>query len=485
MLSILIIDEHPAIAASLKDLENKLDIVLFAAHSLSQGFTLGERKAVDVIFMRDVIAGVSSGDALNDFQQILPGAEILLYSDRGDEQQAENALNSGVWDYVVSPNLEQTLPDILRRVIRYCRNKKEDFETKEEALRQQLQHYGIIGSSSTMQNCLNLVAKLGQSDASVLINGETGTGKELFASAIHNISKRNGKKLVVVDCAALPTTLVESILFGHVRGSFTGAEKTQQGLIKKADGGTLFLDEVAEMPLEIQKKFLRVLQEMNFYQVGSTTPQKSDFRLIAATNKDLETMVAEGRFRKDLLFRLKTFQLELPPLRNRKTDITELVYHLRLLYCRKHKLKKKKLTTDYLAILNRYEWPGNVRELFQAVEFSLESAQQSEIIDTPHLPVNIRLAVTKKSMQEIAEHTDKCQDTELPDQLSAMPTMKEDRELAVEKQEKRYLQRLLQLSEGHIKKCCETSGLSRSRLYYLMKKHGLNKNSSLLTSTEK
>jgi len=251
------------------------------------------------------------------------------------------------------------------------------------------------------------------------------------------------------------------------------------GLIKQADGGTLFLDEVAEMPLEIQKKFLRVLQEMNFYQVGSATPQKSDFRLIAATNKDLEKMVAEGTFREDLLFRLKTFQLELPALRKRTTDITELVYHFRHLYCRKHKLKKKKLTTDYLAILNRYTWPGNVRELFQAVEFSLESAQQSEILDIPHLPVNIRLAVTRRSMQEMAEQTDDGLEKDLPDQLSAMPTMREDRYLAVKRQEKRYLQQLLRLSRGDVKKCCEISGLSRSRLYDLLKKHGLSKNSPI------
>jgi two-component system NtrC family response regulator len=484
VLSILIIDEQATIAASLKGLQEQLGIVLFAAPSLAEGFVVAEMEAVDVIFMRDILGGEPSGDRINDLQQLLPGTEILLYSDKGDEQQAENALLSGAWDYVVSSNLEQNLPDILRRVVRYCRNKKEDIETKEKAVRQQLQHYGIIGSSSSMQNCLNLVARLGQSDASVLIYGETGTGKELFASAIHNISRRSGKKLVVVDCAALPTTLVESILFGHIRGSFTGADKTQQGLIKQADGGTLFLDEVAEMPLEIQKKFLRVLQEMNYYQVGSTTPQKSDFRLIAATNKDLETMVAEGTFREDLLFRLKTFQLELPPLRKRKTDITELVYHFRHLYCRKHKLKKKKLTTDYLAMLDRYEWPGNVRELFQAVEFSLESAQQSEILDTPHLPVNIRLAVTKKSMQEMADKTDDGLEDNLPDQLSAMPTMKEDRELAVEKQEKRYLQKLLRLSGGNIKTCCETSGLSRSRLYDLLKKHGLSKKSPILNSAE-
>jgi two-component system NtrC family response regulator len=217
-----------------------------------------------------------------------------------------------------------------------------------------------------------------------------------------------------------------------------------------------------------------VLQEQKYLPVGSSSAEKSDFRVIAATNKNLEAMVGEGMFREDLLFRLKTFQLELPPLRTRRADIAELTYHFRNIYCRRNKLKRKKLATDYLMLLNQYHWPGNVRELFQAVEYSITEAKDSTILEAAHLPLNIRLSVTKQKLQKNTTEQKEPGQKNLPDQISFMPTMKEDRERAIQNQEKHYLKRLLQLSEGNIKQCCETAGLSRSRLYDLMKKYNLS-----------
>ncbi|HKJ64174.1 MAG TPA: sigma 54-interacting transcriptional regulator, partial [Desulfopila sp.] len=300
---------------------------------------------------------------------------------------------------------------------------------------------------------------------------------------IHNISARSTRNMTIIDCAALPSTLVESILFGHAKGSFTGADKAQKGLVKQADGGTLFLDEIGEMPLEIQKKFLRVLQEQKYLPVGSSTPETSNFRLIAATNKDLEDMVEKGEFRGDLLFRLKTFNLELPPLRIRKIDVAELAYYFRNLYSKRHKLHKKKLSTDYLMTLNQYEWPGNVRELFQAVEYSFTDARDSTILESAHLPVNIRLAVTKQKMRQSNQSPPE-QERDLPENLASMPTLKEDRDQTIQVQERRYLERLLKLSDGDIKQCCKTAGLSRSRLYDLFKKYDLNQKTTTLHSRE-
>ena len=278
--------------------------------------------------------------------------------------------------------------------------------------------------------------------------------------------------MTVVDCAALPSSLVESILFGHAKGSFTGADKKQPGLVKQADGSTLFLDEVAEMPIETQKKFLRVIQERKYLPVGGNVETCSDFRLIAATNKDFAAMVEAGTFREDLYFRLKTFHLELPPLRDRVSDISDLVYHYRDNYCRHHKLPKKNISPDFAMLLGHYAWPGNVRELFQAMECAIASAQDSAVLYAKHLPLNIRIETTKKKISAMAAG-----DTnDIPDDQNAesgMPTLKGARDKAIADQEEKYLRKLVSISAGNIQKSCEISSLSRSRLYDLLKKYQL------------
>ena len=480
----LIIDEKTEISETLVHAAAHLDVEVHLAETLEAGLIACRKDAVgfNVIMMRDMVAGQPSCFAIQDFKSTPGSPEILIYSEKGDPKHAEYALEGGAWDYIINPQSEKKLVIIFRRVLRYCHNKSDSFRERQQEVRGQLKEHGIIGSSAAIQNCINLVANLAPSEASVLITGETGTGKELFASAIHSISSRSHKNMIVVDCAALPSTLVESILFGHAKGSFTGADKTRKGLVKQADGGTLFLDEIGEMPLEIQKKFLRVLQEREYRPVGSTTTESSNFRLIAATNKNIEAMVDKGLFRDDLLFRLRTFQLELPPLRNRKTDIAELVYFYRDRYSKGHKLRKKKLTSDYLMTLKQYQWPGNVRELFQAVEYSIADALESSLLETVHLPLKIRLAVTKQNLEEQKDHPADSPELTVPDDISSMPTMKEDRDRALCSQERQYLETLIRITGGDIKLCCKTASLSRSRLYDLLKKHGLSMNKTILHS---
>ena len=479
-MKVLIIDDTKHVADIVMQQAARLDVEMHFAATLEQGLRACQVKGggFDVVLMRDIISDRASCFIIEDLRATPLSPEIIIFTQKGDPQHAEHALQNGAWEYVIDPCPEKKLPNMLRRVLRYRRNRRQGFKEKERKIREQLQEHGIIGSSAAIQNCLSLVTSIAQSDASVLITGETGTGKELFSSAIHNISSRSQKNLTIVDCAALPSTLVESILFGHAKGSFTGADKKQQGLVKQADGGSLFLDEIGEMPHEIQKKLLRVLQEQQYLPVGSTVPESSNFRLIAATNRDLEAMVKEGTFREDLFFRLKTFQLELPPLRTRRTDISELAYSFRNHYCIQHKLKKKQLSTDYLMTLSKHQWPGNVRELFQAIEYSMVDAHDSTALEPMHLPLNIRLAVTKKKLENhqpgvSAELMD-------PEDLSSIPTIKEDRERAIQVQEKQYLTTLLKITNGDIKQCCETAGLSRSRLYDLLKKYGLSQNNSTL-----
>ncbi len=480
-MNVLIIDEREDIIQALHDQVEELGITVFSTSSLDAGLEIcrkGKENDIEIILMRDLVSGVPSYHSLQVFKstELLP--EVLIYTEAGNPEDVEVALEGGAWDYIVIQDPRKSLMDALRRVLRYRKNKDLNLEENLHKVARHQEDFGIIGSSPSIQNCVDLMSRIAQSDASVLITGETGTGKEVFASAIHNISERNSKSMTVVDCAALPTTLVESILFGHIKGSFTGADKRQTGLVKQADGGSLFLDEVGEMPLEIQKKFLRVLQEGTYLPVGSRTPESSDFRLIAATNKDLEQMVEEGSFREDLFYRLKTFQLELPPLRSRRIDIAELAYYFRNHFCSRKKLKKKKLSTDYLVSLNSYEWPGNVRELYQAVEYSMIDAQDSTVLESAHLPLNIRLAVTKKKLATYNNHEDSRYEVPAYKKISSMPTLKEDRERAINDQEKRYLETLLHLSGGDMKLCCETAGLSRSRLYDLLKKYSLSKKTS-------
>lgn len=478
----LVIDEITSIADTLLRNAPSLGVEIHFVASLEEGLRAcrDDEVGFDVVLMRDIVSGDASCFTIQDFLATPYSPEILIYTDKGDPGHVEHALESGAWDYIIDSDLEKILPDILRRVVRYCNSKSDAFDKLQQEARELLQDYGIIGSSTTIQNCLNLVTSLAQSDANALITGETGTGKELFAQAIHGISSRSHEKLTIVDCAALPSTLVESILFGHTKGSFTGADKNRKGLIKQADGGTLFLDEIGEMPLEIQKKFLRVIQEREYLPVGSTVSESSDFRLIAATNRDLEAMVEEGTFREDLLFRLRTFHLELPALRNRSADIAELAYSFRNRYCNSNKLGKKKLSTDYLITLKNYEWPGNVRELFQAVEHSIAGALESTIMEPVHLPLKIRLAVTKKKLEKNKYQSTMSPESILPGDLTSMPTMKEDRDKAIQVQERQYLKNLLRGTGGDIKQCCETAGLSRSRLYDLLKKHGLSQNTTTL-----
>ncbi len=472
--AVLIIDHDLEIFDILSKYKGELALRVSYADTLKEGLEKNQSEGYQVILMRDSLTDGDSCFIVQEFQHDAHPPEIIIFTDNGDLAQAEIALRNGVWDYVVTSSLKKKLPELLQRAIRYRHSKKNYDELPQHQIRDKLKPHGIIGHSSLIRKSIDFAAKIAPSDSNVLITGETGTGKELFARVIHNLSSRASKNMTIVDCASLPTSLVESILFGHAKGSFTGAEKKQPGLIKQSDGGTLFLDEVGEMPPEIQKKFLRVLQERKYLPVGGNVETTSNFRLIAATNKDLQVMVDQNMFRKDLLFRLKTFQLELPPLRMRTSDITELAYFFRDDFCMRNKTRKKKLSSDFVMLLLKYDWPGNVRELFQAIECAIASAEDSIILYAKHLPLNIRIQVTRNIIQQMAPtQMDNRKDGSDGFKDQEMPTLKDARDRAVAEQEKKYLSKLLVLSGRNVRKCCETSGLSRSRFYDLLKKYQL------------
>jgi two-component system NtrC family response regulator len=328
---------------------------------------------------------------------------------------------------------------------------------------------GIVGSSPKLRSGLDMLAQAAASDANVLITGETGTGKELFAWAIHKNSARAGQNFVVVDCAALPETLVESTLFGHLRGAFTGADKPREGLIKQADGGTLFLDEIGELSVSIQKAFLRVLQERRFRPVGGGQEVSSDFRLIAATNRCLEDMAKSGEFREDLLFRIRTLVLDLPPLRETKEDIKDLVVYYVVKFCEQYGVPMKSFSPEFHDVLMAYDWPGNVRELIQALEKAIVSAKDEPILFPKHLPEHIRIHLARTSV--LKKRPPEPPSGDVPEWTESPVALKDFREAGLVRLEKDYLSSLMRATAGNIGEACRISGLSRSRLYTLLKKY--------------
>ncbi len=328
-----------------------------------------------------------------------------------------------------------------------------------------------IGASPQLASCLDLVARAANSTSNVLITGETGTGKEIFARAIHQNSPRCHNNFVVVDCAALSPSLVASILFRNVKGAFTGADKAKEGLVKQADEGSLFLDEVGELSFSVQKSFLRVIQERQILPVGGKGEIKADFRLIAATNRNLDEMVINDQFRKDLLFRIHTHKIELPPLRARTSDIKELVIYYTPKLCESYGTETKGFSPEFMEALMIYEWPGNVRELFNTLEDVLSIARDESTFFPYHLPAYIRAKVARTSLTNSKRHKVESPGVDILEDFAheRFPNIKDFRSVM----ERQYLQKLIQLSDGSKKEACRLSGLSRTRLFELLKKYNI------------
>ncbi len=307
MATILVVDDDDLLCELLVRKVGQLGHRGLSALTLAGGLALARSQPTDVVYLDVNLPDGNGLEEITLFREAPGAPEVIIITGRGSPDGAELAIKSGAWDYIEKGAALQSMVLPLLRALQY----REERQVHQRPL--MLSREQIVGESPRLKACLDLVAQAALSEANVLISGETGTGKELFAQAIHHNSPRRKGNFVVVDCAALPATLVESILFGHARGAFTGADRAREGLVAQAHGGTLFLDEVGELPLSLQKDFLRVLQEKRFRPVGGGQEVASDFRLVAATNRDLEGMAAKGEFRSDLLFRLKGLAINLPP----------------------------------------------------------------------------------------------------------------------------------------------------------------------------
>jgi two-component system NtrC family response regulator len=463
MSRVLVVDDDPLIRRSIAQVVQKFGHQAIAASNIAEAMTHIQDEPFDLVLCDVRLPDGSGLDILPGLKNSSSRPEVIIMTGFGDPDGAELAIKNGAWDYVQKPLSLKDLSLTLERALEY--REKKQAASKTVALKRQ----GIVGNSLPLKACLDVLAQASTSDANVLITGETGTGKELFAWAIHENSGRAARNFVVVDCAALPETLVESTLFGHVRGAFTGADKARDGLIKQADGGTLFLDEIGELSLSIQKAFLRVLQERRFRPVGGSQEVKSDFRLIAATNRDIEGMARKETFREDLLYRLRTLSLDLPPLRNCREDIKDLTLHYVAKFCSQYDVPMKGFSSDFFDVVEGYDWPGNVRELIQSLEKAVVTAKDEPRLYPKHLPQHVRIhiaraAVGPKSAEAQADAVEASGADELP-------ALEQAREAGLARIEREYLIQLNRSTNGDMKTACRISGLSRSRLYALYNKH--------------
>jgi two-component system NtrC family response regulator len=462
MATVLIIDDDKVICDWIANVVTRLGHRPTAAHLLRDGLKKVRAEPFDVVFLDVQMPDGNGLDSMPTIKSSPSFPEIIVITALGHPDEAELAIKSGAWDYLEKPAPFDAIKLPLLRALEYRAERRLGVPTV-------LKRNGIIGDSKKITACLELLAQAAASDSNVLITGETGTGKELFAKVIHSNSSRARRNFVVVDCTALPETLVESVLFGHARGAFTGAETREEGLIKQADGGTLFLDEIGELPSSIQKKFLRVIQERRFRPVGGRQEVGSDFRLVAATNRDLEIMVREGRFREDLLFRLRTIAIEAPALREIPEDIKELTIFYMNDLCKRFGIVAKRASPEFWEIVTAYQWPGNVRELIQALEKALLSAKDEPMLFPKHLPTYIRIQVARSYYPQKPAGPGKPEIRSVVRQVP--PKLKEIREAAVSEAERRYLKDLSSLAGEDINEACRISGLSRSRFYTLLRKH--------------
>ncbi len=353
----------------------------------------------DLVIMDMKLPRMSGIEALQEIKEIKSELTVVLITAYASVDSAVKAMKLGAYDYLTKPFDVDELKMLVEKIFERRNLIEENIYLKQE-LKGRYEFHNIIGQSAKMQEVFNLIDMVAPTVANVIIYGESGTGKELIARAIHEHSPRKDKPFVTVNCTAIPENLLESELFGHEKGSFTGATSRREGKFKLADGGTIFLDEIGEMSLAMQPKLLRVLQERKFERVGGTEVIEVDVRLVAATNKNLEEAVKEGKFREDLFYRLDVVPIHLPPLRERKEDIPLLAEHFLEKYNRLNSRQIRKISPEAMGLLVNYHWPGNIRELENTIERAVIIAR-GETILPEYLPLSVQSSSRKKSENEL------------------------------------------------------------------------------------
>jgi two-component system response regulator PilR (NtrC family) len=386
--SILVVDDEEVMRDVLGTLLTQAGYAVTLAAGGQEGLALARKQAFDGAIVDVMLPDVSGIDLLDELKRIDAELVVLIITAFASIETAINAMKKGAFDYVAKPFKHEEVLHILKNGLNQRRLQDENRQLR-TALRDQSRFTEIVGKSQRMQQVFNLIAQAAPSRSTILVVGESGTGKELVAKAVHANSPRTDKSFIVVNSGSLPHDLLESNLFGHVKGAFTGAVYAKKGLFELADKGTLFFDEIGNIPLETQAKLLRVMQEREFMRLGGVETLKVDVRIVAATNVDLRRAVDEGRFREDLYYRLNVITIQLPPLRQRKEDVPALVQHFTAKYARENEKPVREVTPAALQLLMDYDWPGNVRELENVIERAVVLAT-GDVVDRDLVPENVR-----------------------------------------------------------------------------------------------
>ena len=376
--NILIVDDELIVRESLSKWFRAEGYEVGAADCARQALVLLAQQDWDIALVDIRMPDVDGIELQSRFREAKPGMTVIVMTGYASVETAVAALKNGAYDYVAKPFDPEEIEHTVHNALSLKRAERENLALKER-MAESNPAPDLVGQSAAMRNVIEAIQTVGPTEATVLITGESGTGKELAARAVHATSPRRYNRMVVIHCGALAETLLESELFGHEKGAFTGAQYLKKGIFESADGGTVFLDEIGDISLKTQTDLLRVLQEREITRVGSSLPTRVDFRCIAATNKSLESLVEAGTFRPDLYYRLNVFWIDLPPLRNRKDDIPLLVNHFLRRFAASMNKPVKGITHDALNMLQQCDWPGNVRELENAVERAMVVARYSEL----------------------------------------------------------------------------------------------------------
>jgi two-component system response regulator AtoC len=445
----LIVDDQQSIRKICIAIGNSLGFSCYEAESAENALAVLETAAPDIVLV-DLRMGEMGGiEFLDSVKHLLPRTEVAIMTGYGSIETAVQAMKLGAYDYITKPFRVEELKMVLQRMADKVRLVAEN-QFLRERVHTEMELHGIVGSSSKIQDVLRMVGRLKDTRTPVLICGESGTGKELVARAMHFRGGFSKRPFVAVDCGSLVPTLIESELFGHEKGAFTGAIRPKEGLFQSANGGTIFLDEIGELPLDLQAKLLRVLQDKQVRPVGSNRSEKVDVRVIAATNRDLEAGYKAGTFRKDLFFRLNVVTVSLPALRERKSDIPTLVHHFLDRYSSERGCIE--ITNAALRCLTQYDWPGNVRELENCIERAV-ALGNGEIIDVADLPPGIRRCALERSVK-----------------ATSVPYDSND----LEDIERVTIQRVFEQVHGDKSLAGKILGISRATLYRKIKRYNID-----------
>jgi two-component system NtrC family response regulator len=460
MKNLLVIDDEPGHRLMVRAVMQDAGWAVSEAASALEGLKLlgscKGRACPDVVLLDMKMPGMDGMAALAAIQEAAPGLPVVMLTAYGTVGSAVEAMKRGAYDYLTKPADNEELKAVLGKAHEYGKLLKENRELKRRVGEADAAGR-LIGESLGMRRVRELAAQVGPAEATVLILGESGTGKELVAELVHAMSPRRDHPLIKVNCAALPGDLLESELFGYLKGAFTGAVKDKPGRFQLAAGGTLFLDEVGELPLALQAKLLRALQERVVEPLGSVRPVATDVRILAATNRDLRADAAKGTFREDLYFRLAVLEIAIPPLRERMEDLPELAAHLLAKLGARNKKTVRAVSPAFLDILTRHAWPGNVRELENVLERSVILSRSDTLTpDTlaPHL-----LEAAGQPPAAVAKQSG-----------GGAPAP-----VSFEEAERETILKALDANEGHRERTADALGVSRRTLQYKLKKFGLAK----------